>query len=104
VTPDLTIVLGGRVEIRPEQGQVLVDGDDVHLTRTEFRLLCELAANPGRVFSRDALLESVWGYDYFGETKLVDMHIHRLRTKIEADPSNPVHVVTVRGLGYKVVA
>ena len=104
VTPEQTIVLGGRVEVRPEQGRVLVNGDDVHVTRTEFRLLCELAANPGRVFSRDALLESVWGYDYFGETKLVDMHIHRLRTKIETDPSNPVHVVTVRGLGYKAVA
>ena len=63
-----------------------------------------MAASPGRVFSRDLLLESVWGYDYFGETKLVDMHIHRLRTKIEDDPSQPAHVVTVRGLGYKVVA
>jgi DNA-binding response OmpR family regulator len=102
-SPESVIVLGGRVEVRPDEGRVVVDGEDVHLTRTEFRLLCELAANAGRVLSRDVLLESVWGYDYFGETKLVDMHIHRLRAKIETDPSNPTHVVTVRGLGYKVV-
>ena len=102
-SPESVIVLGGRVEVRPDEGRVVVDGEDVHLTRTEFRLLCELAANAGRVLSRDLLLESVWGYDYFGETKLVDMHIHRLRAKIETDPSNPTHVVTVRGLGYKVV-
>jgi DNA-binding response OmpR family regulator len=102
-SPESVIVLGGRVEVRPDEGRVVVDGEDVHLTRTEFRLLCELAANAGRVLSRDLLLESVWGYDYFGETKLVDMHIHRLRAKVETDPSNPTHVVTVRGLGYKVV-
>ena len=63
-----------------------------------------MAASPGRVFSREVLLESVWGYDYFGETKVVDVHIHRLRTKIEDDLSRPTHVVTVRALGYKVVA
>ena len=80
-----------------------VDGRDVHLTRTEFRLLCELAGSPGRVFSREQLLDSIWGYDYFGETKLVDVHVYRLRAKIEADPSEPVHILTVRGLGYKVV-
>lgn len=103
-SPGSPVVLGGRVEVRPDEGRVRVDGRDIHLTRTEFRLLCEMAASPGRVFSREALLESVWGYDYFGETKLVDMHVHRLRAKIEEDPSNPAHVLTVRGLGYKVVA
>ena len=95
------VVLGDRVEIAPEEGTVRVDGAEVHLTRTEFRLLCELAANPGRVLSREQLLEAVWGYDYFGETKLVDVHMHRLRAKIEENPAEPAHVVTMRGLGYK---
>ena len=95
--------LGGRVEIVPEEGVVRCDGVEVHLTRTEFRLLCELAASPGRLFSREALLDSVWGYEYVGDAKLVDAHVHRLRSKIERDPSNPQHVVTVRGLGYKAV-
>jgi DNA-binding response OmpR family regulator len=91
----------GELEIRPEEGVVRVAGEEVHLTRTEFRLLCELARNPGRVFSREVLLETVWGYGYFGDGRLVDVHVRRLRTKVEPDPSNPVHVVTVRGLGYK---
>lgn len=94
----------GELEIIPEEGVVRVDGDDVHLTKTEFRLLVELASNPGRVFSREVLLERVWGYGYFGDGRLVDVHIRRLRTKIEPDPANPRHVVTVRGLGYKLQA
>lgn len=98
------IELGGRDEILPDEGVVRCDGDEVHLTRTEFRLLCELAGSPGRLFSREALLETVWGYEYVGDTKLVDAHIHRLRSKIEVDSSNPRHIVTVRGLGYKVLA
>jgi DNA-binding response OmpR family regulator len=100
--PQGTLVLGGRVEVLPDEGVVRVDGDDVHLTRTEFRLLCELAAAPGRVFSREVLLESVWGYEYIGDTKLVDVHVYRLRSKIEANPREPQHLITVRGLGYKV--
>jgi DNA-binding response OmpR family regulator len=99
-----SIVLGARVEVLPDEGVVRVDGEEVHLTRTEFRLLCELAAAPGRVFSREVLLESVWGYEYVGDTKLVDVHVYRLRSKIEADPGDPQHLVTVRGLGYKVIA
>jgi DNA-binding response OmpR family regulator len=98
-----SITLGGRLEVRPDEGTVRVEGEPVHLTRTEFRLLCELAAAPGRVFSREVLLESVWGYEYVGDTKLVDVHVYRLRNKIEADPSAPQHLVTVRGLGYKAV-
>ncbi|PZS19507.1 MAG: DNA-binding response regulator [Acidimicrobiales bacterium] len=94
----------GDLEIMPDQGLVRRSGEEVHLTRTEFRLLCELAANPGRVLSREQLLERVWGYDYFGDGRLVDVHVRRLRTKVEHDPANPRHVVTVRGLGYKVVA
>jgi DNA-binding response OmpR family regulator len=98
------IQLGGRIEVVPDEGVVRVDGTDVHLTRTEFRLLCELAAAPGRVLSRELLLESVWGYEFLGDPKLVDVHVYRLRAKIERDPKHPKHVVAVRGLGYKVVA
>ncbi len=91
----------GDLEVVPDEGTVRLAGAEVHLTKTEFRLLVELASNPGRVFSREVLLERVWGYDYFGDGRLVDVHIRRLRTKVEADPANPRHVVTVRGLGYK---
>ena len=91
----------GDLELIPEEGQVTRSGAEVHLTKTEFRLLCELAENPGKVFSREALLDKVWGYDYFGDGRLVDVHVRRLRTKIENDPANPRHVVTVRGLGYR---
>ena len=89
------------LEIVPQEGTVTRDGIPIHLTKTEFRLLVELAANAGRVFSREALLEKVWGHDYFGDGRLVDVHIRRLRTKVEADPAEPRYVVTVRGLGYK---
>lgn len=91
----------GDLVIYPEQGRVQQDGEDVSLTRTEFMLLCELAQNPMKVLSRDILLANVWGYDYFGDGRVVDAHIRRLRKKIEADPSNPNFVVTVRGLGYR---
>ena len=91
----------GDLELIPEEGKVLRSGTEVHLTKTEFRLLCELAENRGKVFSREELLDKVWGYDYFGDGRLVDVHIRRLRTKVEADPANPRHVVTVRGLGYR---
>ena len=91
----------GDLEVIPEEGKVIQNGEEVHLTKTEFRLLCELALNRGKVFSREELLDRVWEYDYFGDGRLVDVHIRRLRTKVEADPANPRHVVTVRGLGYR---
>ena len=91
----------GDLEISPEQGTVRKDGTEVHLTKTEFRLLCELASTPGKVYSREDLLERVWGYGYFGDGRLVDVHVRRLRTKIETDAAHPRHVVTVRGMGYK---
>jgi DNA-binding response OmpR family regulator len=91
----------GALEIAPDEGEVTLDGETVHLTKTEFRLLIELASNPGKVFSREVLLDRIWGYGYFGDGRLVDVHIRRLRTKIEPDAANPRHVVTVRGLGYK---
>lgn len=94
----------GELEIIPDEGVVRRGGEEIHLTKTEFRLLVELASSPGRVFSREVLLERVWGYGYFGDGRLVDVHVRRLRTKVEADPANPRHVVTVRGLGYKLQA
>ena len=91
----------GDLEIIPDEGDVLRDGVRLALTKTEFRLLVELASSPGRVFSREQLLEKVWGHGYFGDGRLVDVHVRRLRMKVEADPADPRHVITVRGLGYK---
>ncbi len=91
----------GDFELKPEAGSLTRDGESVSLTRTEFRLLCELAENAGLVLSREQLLESVWGYDYFGDGRVVDAHVRRLRTKVEQDPSIPSFILTVRGLGYK---
>jgi DNA-binding response OmpR family regulator len=91
----------GRVEIRPDEGVVCRDNDEIRLTRTEFRLLVELAAAGGRVVTREELLQRVWGYDYFGDTRLLDVHIRRLRRKIEPNPDDPALVLTVRGVGYK---
>jgi DNA-binding response OmpR family regulator len=99
-----TVLAFGDVEVRPEAGTARKGGSDLSLTRTEFRLLCELAARPGWVLSRPQLLERVWGYDYFGDTRLVDVHVGRLRSKIETDPSNPEWLLTVRGMGYKLQA
>jgi two-component system response regulator MtrA len=89
----LTIDLGGRTASR--------EGRDIPLTRTEFDLLVELAQRPGQVLTRDQLLDRVWGYDYLGDSRLVDVAIGRLRAKVEADPVNPELILTVRGSGYK---
>jgi DNA-binding response OmpR family regulator len=91
----------GDVEIEPDAGVVRRSGEEIHCTRTEFRLLCELANHPGKVLSREHLLERVWGYDYFGDGRLVDVHVRRLRTKVEPDPASPRFILTVRGMGYK---
>ncbi len=91
----------GDIEVHQDAGSVRVAGEEVALTKTEFKLLCELAQNPGRLLSREVLLDRVWGYGYFGDGRLVDVHIRRLRTKVEKDPTHPRHIVTVRGLGYK---
>ena len=77
------------------------DGREVPLTRTEFDLLADLASRPGQVFTRDVLLDHVWGYDYLGDSRLVDVAIGRLRAKVEADPAEPALILTVRGAGYK---
>jgi two-component system response regulator MtrA len=81
--------------------QVLRAGKQISLTRLEFDLLVALAKEPGRVFSRDALLSEVWGYRHSTDTRLVNVHVQRLRSKIEHDPESPEIVVTVRGVGYK---
>ena len=94
----------GDLEIIPDEGVVRKIGEEIHLTKTEFHLLCELSDKLGKVLSREHLLEEGWGYDYFGDGRLVDVHVRRLRTKVEPDPAHPRHVVTVRGMGYKLQA
>ena len=96
-----TVVRFGDIELYRERNTVYRNGQELALTRTEFRVLCELAEHPGWVLSRTQLLERVWDYDFFGDDRLVDTHIGRLRLKIEQDPSNPELIVTVRGAGYK---
>jgi DNA-binding response OmpR family regulator len=91
----------GDLAIIPAEGRVVLRGEDVPVTKTEFKLLCVLAEDPSGVFTREMLLKKVWDYDYFGDGRLVDVHVRRLRMKIETDPANPRHVVTVRGLGYR---
>jgi two-component system, OmpR family, response regulator MtrA len=77
------------------------DGAEIPLTRTEFDLLAEMARHPGTVFSRDVLLDRVWGYDYLGDSRLVDVAVGRLRSKVEGDAAGPQLILTVRGAGYK---
>lgn len=94
----------GDIELRREQGIVLKSGREVSLTKTEFHLLCEFADHAGLVLSRDQLLERVWGYEYLGDSRLVDAHVRRLRVKIEDQPDDPRLIVTVRGIGYRLQA
>jgi len=91
----------GRLEIDEGGHSVRRDGREVTLSHTEFRLLAELARRPGQVLTRDLLLDRVWGYDYLGDSRLVDVAIQRLRSKVEVDPANPQLILTVRGAGYK---
>jgi two-component system response regulator RegX3 len=91
----------GPVRMDVERHVVQVDGADVSLPLKEFELLEMLLRNAGRVLTRGQLIDRVWGSDYVGDTKTLDVHVKRLRAKIEPDPGNPVHLVTVRGLGYK---
>jgi two-component system response regulator RegX3 len=94
----------GSLEIDLEGRTVCVEGRPVHLPPKEFDLLATLARQRGRVFGREMLLERVWGYDYMGESRTVDVHIQRLRGKIEPDPAHPRYLLTVRGVGYKFAA
>lgn len=94
----------GDIELRREQGVVTKGGTELSLTRTEFRMLCEFAEHADAVLSRDQLLERVWGYEYLGDSRLVDAHVRRLRLKIEDTPDDPRRIVTVRGLGYRLMS
>ena len=91
----------GPLRIDPAGRTVTRDGVAIELTRTEFDLLVELARHAGQVVARDQLLDRVWGYDYLGDSRLVDVAIGRLRAKVEADPAEPQLILTVRGVGYK---
>ncbi|MGH9037563.1 MAG: response regulator [Acidimicrobiia bacterium] len=102
MTEDQSPVLNIRgLEIDPAAFSVHRDGVPIELTATEFRLLLELARNRGQVLTREVLLERVWGYDYLGDSRLVDMALKRLRDKIGDDPKNPLFITTVRGVGYR---
>jgi two-component system response regulator MtrA len=91
----------GPLVIDPQGRTVERDGHELQLTRTEFDLLVELASRPGQVFSREMLLDRIWGYDYLGDSRLVDVAIGRLRSKVEVDGAEPTLILTVRGSGYK---
>ena len=91
----------GPVKLNTGKHQVSVNGAPVALPLKEFELLEFLMRNSGRVLTRSQLIDRVWGGDYYGDTKTLDVHIKRLRAKIEADPANPVLIQTIRGLGYK---
>jgi len=94
----------GALRIEPASRQVLLDGEEVALTMREFDLLAFLAAHPGRVYSRDQLMESVWGEPYFEDTSTVTVHIRRLRAKLGDDPAEPRFIETVWGVGYRLRA
>jgi len=94
-------VRSGALTLDAATREVTLNGRPVDLTAKEFELLRLLLTHPNRVFTRDFLLEHIWGYDYYGSTRTVDMHISRLREKIEDDPAAPTYIVTVRGVGYK---
>jgi len=94
----------GDIELRREQGIVLKGGHELNLTKTEYRLLVEFADHANMVLSRDQLLERVWGYEYLGDSRLVDAHVRRLRVKVEDQPDEPKLIVTARGIGYRLLA
>lgn len=94
---------GGGIRLDSERFEVTVRGEAVHLPRKEFELLELLMENAGRVLTRETLIDRIWGPDYFGDTRTLDVHIKRLRAKCEEDPHDPAHLLTVRGLGYKFV-
>jgi two-component system response regulator RegX3 len=96
-------LVGGPVELDPESHEALVNGQPVALTPKEFELLEGFLLAKGRLLTRDFLIGEIWGSDYFGDTKTLDVHVKRLRQKVEPNPHQPRHILTVRGLGYKFV-
>ena len=99
--PIADAIEAGDVRMNVERHEVTLHGEPVRLALKEFELLEMFLRNPGRVLTRGQLIDRVWGSDYFGDTKTLDVHVKRLRAKLEADPANPTLFVTVRGLGYK---
>ena len=95
------MLYAGDLDIDPAAFRATRGGVDLQLTATEFRLLLELARRPGQVFTRELLLELVWGYEYLGDSRLVDIAVQRLRAKVEAEPGSPGLITTVRGVGYR---
>lgn len=95
------VLVAGPIVLKPREHEVLVNGERRDLTPKEFELLRHLILNAGKVLRRDYLLDRVWGYDYYADTRTVDVHIRYLRQKIEPDPSNPTYIETVRGVGYR---
>lgn len=96
-------LIAGDVRLDPDRHEVTVRGEPVHLPKKEFHLLELLMENAGRVMTREMLIDRVWGSDYFGDMRTLDVHIKRLRAKTEDDPGDPKHLITVRGVGYKFV-
>ena len=103
VGQDTPVLEGGGVRLDSDRFEVSVRGEPVHLPRKEFELLELLMENAGRVLTRETLIDRIWGPDYFGDTRTLDVHIKRLRAKIEPDPHEPTQLVTIRGLGYKFI-
>ncbi len=97
------VLEAGGVRLDADRFEVTVRGEHVHLPRKEFELLELLMENAGRVLSRDTLIDRIWGSDYFGDSRTLDVHIKRLRAKCEETPHEPAHLITIRGLGYKFV-
>ena len=97
------VLEAGGIRLDADRFEVTVRGEPVHLPRKEFELLELLMENLGRVLSRETLIDRIWGPEYFGDSRTLDVHVKRLRTKCEVDPRNPRHLVTIRGLGYKFV-
>ena len=100
-TGDVGVITAGPVTIDVDRHAVSIAGESISLPLKEFELLEFLVRNSGRVLTRTQLIDRVWGSDYFGDTKTLDVHVKRLRAKIEKDPANPVYIQTIRGLGYK---
>jgi two-component system response regulator RegX3 len=98
---DRGVLAAGDIAVDVDRHRVFVRGDEIHLRRKEFDLLALLIENAGRVLTRDTLIDRVWGTDYVGDTKTLDVHIKRLRGHIEEDPSTPRLITTVRGVGYR---
>jgi two-component system, OmpR family, response regulator RegX3 len=99
-----TILTSGDIELDLDRHECVVRGVEVQLPLKEFELLEQLLSSAGRVVTREALIDRVWGYDYVGDTKTLDVHIKRLRSRIEIDPSKPTLITTIRGLGYRLEA